>query len=338
VAGGAAALALALGGCSSDRSSALPSFEAGTRRIEAVAGTELWAVGGDPGDTLFFLPVDIAASGDLVYVLDRFGNRVSALDAETGEHRWSRGRRGAGPGELASPRALRLTVDDGLAISDGGNPRIARLGADGSPAAPVPLRRSGPAHGVCALREGDWLVATLTPDARLLRLGPGGGVRDTLALPGPYDASAPPLATQVLLAGGGKRPCVLLFGVGAGFAVFGPDGFGDFRLFVEPVTPAPVEVRSSLRRREEHLTDATAAALDAEVVGDELWVLFAGTSEYAGRLIDRYGLASGRYRSSWVLPSRADAFAVDGARLYLLARRNGYPVAVARTRPRADPP
>jgi len=315
------------------RGATFPQFEGGSRRVEAAPAEELWAVGGDPADTLLLLPVGIAARGDLVYLLDRFGSRVAALEANTGAHRWTRGRRGAGPGEMDAPRELGLAVDGGLAVADGRNPRIARVSADGQAAAPVPLRETGSVHSVCSLPAGNWLVATHDPEARLARLDSVGAVLKRYQLPGPYEPDAPALATQVLLAGGGGAPCVLLFRLGAGFAVFEGDGFDAFRLFVEPMTPPPVEVRVDGRRTSVRLTEQRTAALDGAVVDGEIWVLFDGASEDAGRLIDRYELETGEYVGSWRLPFRADRFAADDERLYALARRTGYPVAVALRRP-----
>ncbi len=315
------------------RAPALPSFEPAERRLESVPAEELWSVGGDPSDTLLLLPVDIVARDGTLYVLDRYGHRVAAFDAATGAHRWTRGRRGSGPGELESPRELAPTAAGGLAVADGGNPRIARMSTEGEPEASLLLRETGSARSICGLPGGDWLVATLDPDRRLARVGTHGTGGGAIALPGPYGPDVPPIATQVLLVGGGRDPCVLLFRLGAGFAVFGAGAFGPFRPYVEPVTPPAVEVESRGRRTVSQLTEPTAAALDAAVAADELWVLFAGLGDEAGRLLDRYELHKGRYLGTWLLPFRADAFALDDARLYVLARRAGYPVVVALPRP-----
>lgn len=329
VVGLAAAAACGDGG----RAPALPSFEPADRRLEAVPADELWSVGGDPADTLLLLPVDLVARAGAVYVLDRYGHRVAALDAATGAHRWTRGRRGSGPGELESPRELAPTDAGGLAVADGGNPRIARLSADGEFEAPLPLRETGSARSICGLSGGDWLVATLDPDRRLARIGADGTIAVAVAPPGPYGPDVPPIATQVLLAGGGGDPCALLFRLGAGFAVFEAGAFGPFRPYVEPVTPPAVAVEAGGRREVSQLTEPTAAALDGAVAADELWVLFAGLGDEAGRLLDRYALRDGRYLGTWLLPFRADAFALDDARLYVLARRAGYPVVIALPRP-----
>ena len=333
--GTCAAAVLLLGGCvgepAREDGAALPGA---ARRLTSLPDDELWTVGGDPADTLLFLPVAIQASGGAVFVLDRFGHRVAGLDAATGALAWTRGRRGGGPGELDSPRAMTIGADGALAIADGANPRIARLAPDGSVGAPIPLRDVGVTQAVCGLADGGWLIATLDPAARLLRLAPEGAVLDTLSLPGPYDDSASVLTTQVVLAGGAAEPCALLYAVGAGFAVWDDSAFAPFRPFIEPISPPRVEVSGTLRRRSEQLSEPVAAALDAALVDDEIWVLFGGASDVARRLLDRYGRDDGGYRGSWVLPRAADGFAVDGDRLFLLVRRSGYPAVVAVPRPR----
>jgi hypothetical protein len=303
------------------------------RRLTSLSDDEAWTVGGDPADTLLFLPVAIEAAGGAVFLLDRFGHRVAALDAATGRLAWTRGRRGGGPGELDSPRAMALGADSALAIADGANPRIARFARDGTVDPPIPLRDIGVAQALCGLSDGGWVVATLDPGARLLRLAPDGAVLDTLSLPGPHGDSASVLTTQVVLAGGGTEPCALLFAVGAGFALWADSAFAPFRPFVEPITPPRVEVQNSIRRQSEQLAEPVAAALDAALVDDEVWVLFGGASDVARRVLDRYGRDAGEYRGSWLLPTPADGFAVDDERLYLLVRRSGYPAVVAVPRP-----
>ncbi len=314
-----------------------PTFESGIRRVVPVEAAPLWAFGGDPADTLLLLPVAIAAADGVAYVLDRFGNRLSAVDGATGTHLWSRGRRGSGPGELDGPTALALAADGEVAIADPRNARVARFAPDGEPRTPVTVRGVAYVESLCALEDGSWLLTTLTEGLRVLRVSAAGGLLGRYALPGPYPPDAPALATQGVLLGGAGAPCVLAFRSGGGFASFGPAGFGDFRPFVEPVTPPEVVVTTEGRRTATRAVSPRTAAIGGAVVGSELWVLFGGETEDAGRLIDRYELPGGAYLGSWRLPVRATGIAVDDSRLYLLSSRHGYPVAMAVPRP-APPP
>lgn len=310
-----------------------PEFEGGVRQVRGAAFEALWTAGGDPADTLLLLPVAIAARDGVVYLLDRYGNRVIAFDGATGAHLWSRGRRGRGPGELDAPNALALTADGEVGVGDARNGRIARFRADGVALAPAPVRNVAYIESLCALDGGDWLLTTLTEGTRVLRVASHGARVGSYPLPGPYPDDAPALATQAVLLGGAGEPCVLAFRSGAGFAVFRTDGWEGFRTFVEPVAPPEVVVRTEGRRTAARAVEPRTAAIDGAVVGDELWVLFGGETDDARRLVDRYAMPAGTYLGSWRLPVAASGIAVDDARMYLLSSRDGYPAAVALPRP-----
>ena len=319
-----------VGGC--DRAapgSRAAEFTALERTLTFVAEEPLWTVGGDPADTLLLLPMELAVSEDVVFVLDTYGHRVSGFDGASGRHLWSRGGRGAGPADLNAPRLMQLAFGGGVDVADGGNARIARFGPSGEAAAPIPVRGTPQVHGLCALGEGEWLLATMIPGERLLQYAPARDTIIPIGLPGPYDGSEPAIATQAQLAGDGRGGCVLTFSLGAGFALFEEDGFGPFRPYVEPLDLPAADVRTAEERTRERILDMQPGALDAKFVGDEVWILFGGGSEHAGRLLDRYDRSTGAYAGSRVLPAEAQKFAVDAERIYALIRRAGYPILVA---------
>lgn len=299
------------------------------RTLTLVAEDALWTVGGDPADTLLLLPMELVVSEDVVFVLDTYGHRVSGFDGASGRHLWSRGGRGTGPADLNAPRLMQLAFGGGVDVADGGNARIARFGPSGETAAPIPVRGTPQVHGLCATGEGEWLLATMIPGERLLRYAPARDTIIPIGLPGPYAESEPAIATQAQLAGDGRGGCALTFSLGAGFALFEEGGFGPFRPYVEPLDLPDADVRTTEERTRERILDIQAGALDAKFVGDEVWILFGGATEYAGRLLDRYDRSTGNYEGSLVLPSAAQKFAVDTVRVYALVRRAGYPVLVA---------
>ncbi|MEN8376094.1 MAG: hypothetical protein ABFS34_11650 [Gemmatimonadota bacterium] len=332
----AASLAAAACGDGAD-SGAVAAFEARPRLVREAPGGTLWSVGGDPADTVLLMPVAIRAAAGRVFVLDRFGHRVAAFEASTGEHIWTRGRHGGGPGELDGPTDFAVTADGGVAIGDARNARVARLDRGGAAVSPIPVRDVAYVESLCSLPDAEWLLTTQTEGSRVLRLSERGEVVGRHSIPGPYPEDAPPLATQALLLGGAGGPCVLAYKMAAGFARYGGgSGFGPFRPYVEPMAPPGVDVDRSGRRRSTRLAEYKVAALDGAVVGEEVWILFHGEGQDARRLIDRYALPDGAYLGSWRLPFGADRFALDAERMYLLSRRAGYPIVAAIPRPDAS--
>jgi hypothetical protein len=80
------------------------------------------------------MPTRLVLHGDEVLLVDRFRDEaIFGVDRRSGEVAWSFGRKGEGPRELKSPKAL-VVVGQDLAVLDAGLNRISWLGpvADGS--------------------------------------------------------------------------------------------------------------------------------------------------------------------------------------------------------------
>jgi sugar lactone lactonase YvrE len=78
-----------------------------------------------------FKPVDVAISGDRLYVTDLLKQQVFVLDKHTGETLFSFGEPGTGEGRMRHPTSLAIGPDGTVYLSDTSNFRIQQFTADG---------------------------------------------------------------------------------------------------------------------------------------------------------------------------------------------------------------
>ncbi|MEZ4415343.1 MAG: 6-bladed beta-propeller [Gemmatimonadota bacterium] len=75
----------------------------------------------DPTDTTLVSPSEIEVWNDQIAVLEGLARRIQSFDARTGRRRWSYGREGRGPGELAQPFNMWIDESDNLRVWDDRN-------------------------------------------------------------------------------------------------------------------------------------------------------------------------------------------------------------------------
>jgi DNA-binding beta-propeller fold protein YncE len=83
---------------------------------------------GEPGQ---FRPVDVAISGDRLYVTDIMHHQVQVLDKQTDEILLSFGEAGSEPGQLFHPTNLAIAGDGSIYVADTSNYRVQQFDADG---------------------------------------------------------------------------------------------------------------------------------------------------------------------------------------------------------------
>jgi len=122
----------------------LPLFSADQTR-------ELWSVRSFGDNDYFEKPSDIEVDGasSLIYVVDAGSCRVLVFDG-TGKFLRAVGRKGQGPGDLATPTGLGLTGDGGFAVADRDNNRIQFFGRDGTFARSIAVKETRVADLVVA--------------------------------------------------------------------------------------------------------------------------------------------------------------------------------------------
>ena len=83
---------------------------------------------GEPGQ---FRPVDVAISGDRLYVTDIMHHQVHVLDKGTDETLFTFGEAGSEPGQLFHPTNLAIAGDGSIYVADTSNYRVQQFDADG---------------------------------------------------------------------------------------------------------------------------------------------------------------------------------------------------------------
>ncbi len=78
-----------------------------------------------------FKPIDVAISGDRLYVSDLEHHEIQVLDKFSGDLLFKFGEVGSGEGQLFQPTNLSLGPDDSLYVSDTGNFRVQKYSLDG---------------------------------------------------------------------------------------------------------------------------------------------------------------------------------------------------------------
>jgi hypothetical protein len=281
-------------------------------------------------DTTFIGPIDLLLRQGTLYVLDRGGNRVLALESATGVSKWSVGGPGSGPAEFQELMSFTTTEAGEVAALDVGNRRVTVLTGDGRIRFTEPLTPDALVYSECHLRGGLRVGAIFDRENGFVITGPEGAIRARFATPWADLQDADPLLHQVVLTSA-ESVCVAGGVRGGGLAVFDSTGPTRSGRYVETIAlPEVIQTERSAT-----VSSAIDAARDVKVLGDTIFVLFGGASELRGRVVDLYELSGLRYVSTRVLPGSAVSLAVaQGGILYVLANRRGvFEIAGLRFRP-----
>lgn len=136
-----------------------------------------------------------------------------------------------------------------------------------------------------------------------------------------------PLATQLEVSADPRsRAWYAVFRLGDGFYRFeGGAWSGQGGRFIEPIAfPAPVVTRSGNRTTTRFLSRPPAAAKSVTRSPERLYVLFGGSTDQQGRLVDSYSRESGKYLTSYLLPENAVSITWHDGGLYVL-QENPFP-------------
>ena len=292
------------------------------RNVAAASWDTLFIAGsGGVDDTLFARPHRVSVVGDLVLVGNGMTDRVIALDKNSGDVRWTFGRRGGAPTEFSGIVDIKAARGGTILVLDYGNGRVTELSTAGEFLGVRDLKHL-PAPPFAILPLGD----------RAIAMSPGGGARPFMELgPDSFDLrkrlplawpdSIPTLAnTELSLAEGSGNQWVSAFALGPGFIVWKGDVPSAHR-YIDYV-PFANRVNAAIRRI--GADSARYGARSMSISADEIFMLFGGRpvrSSHPGEptvWIDVYSL-EGAYLRSYRLPFDTDAMAMDGSTFYLLA-------------------
>lgn len=295
------------------------------RRFIPAEWRETVLVSGAEDDSTLISPFRLVASPAGVHVLDYYPKRVLHYGHD-GRRRWSFGREGAGPNEFRDPRDLKVDTDGRTWVLDPANSRIVALDSGGSAVHRLSLGSLGnsPRELLSAGGAGAVVITSERREDPLVRLDSRGRVLGRDPFPWEGYSQLDYLATQAIAASSPwTGDWVMAFAMGDGFFIY-PAGATQARRgwFVEPVAFPEVEVTKSgnttTRRHRERPVDA---AISLTLSSENVYVLFGGTTEDRGKLVDSYALRDGSYQGTWRLPRGASDIAWYDGGLYTLAER-----------------
>ena len=289
-----------------------------------------WSIGEDASDTLLLNPWRLSAGVEGVTVWDEGRQSVVRISPQ-GDHLWSLGRPGGGPGEFRSVRSIAHLQSGGLVAVDDANQRLTVIDGNGAMTREVNIEGWDPVS-VAGLTRGGFVLHTRSPDHPFVLLDETGRVVDSLAFPWEPYRDLPIVASQgrILSVGSGW---IFGFISGNGWWRFREDGSADafpyaehagFPTVVTSTGTAVVEGRVGTTRTT-RAVERVSTAKGFGARGDTLFVHFGGGSDDRRRVLDLFSLADGSYYGSVRLPRRADEAAVAPDAVYTL-HANPFPV------------
>lgn len=299
------------------------------RVIEQLALTMEWRRGGMDDDTVLFNPWELRARDDQVVALDRDGYRIQAFSADDGAFLWSFGRRGDGPMEFDEPTSL-FRTQDGWGVWDPGLGRLTLVDREGAFDGERFLASDRRPEQLCTTAGGSIVALFGSGETAAGAFGLDGSLVSTAELPTRELRDLQPIQRQADWASTSDGQCIAYLKLGGGFAELEVGGFAQWHDYVEAVAPPQASTRSSGNVTSTRIELPVIAVHDALVHGPELWLLFGGESDNAGRIIDVHEASSGAYIQTLELPvDGAESMARFEDRLFLTRTLDGYPVLEA---------
>lgn len=263
-------------------------------------------------DTTLINPYIMAADEARTYLFEA-DNYVIAFDS-SGTRLWKQGANGGGPGEYRNPRDLKVGVDGKLWLLDPASSRITRVDRETGQLAQMIRMQVGYSTAITPTGTGFILFPPDLPgDLHYFSLAGDPARTDSL----PWDGfrQLDQLARQLRTALDPRTGrSVLGFIYGNGWFTFDTAGQVSQRRYYVEATRFPAVTKKYLEHGglETSLIRTPASALDIQLLGDTVFVLFDGQEPDRRRKVDMYSWESGRYFGSLKLPEGADNIAFFG--------------------------
>ena len=315
-----ASTCLASVACAGDRASndLAISNHTGTRRFIQVSFDTVFATQFSEQDTVLLDPgfMEVDSSGVVMYDVPRAA--VVKLDG-SGKLMWTLGRSGGGPAEFRHVRDIERGPNGSIAVLDPGLGRVTILTPQGGVRAMVDVAAAGHAEQIVPLSGGRFVLGRLSSTAPFVVVDSLGVVQDSIKAPWLPFGSLNPMAAQFYLAAS-NTPGRWVAGLSLGSVFWIMDG-------MSPLVPSASYVEwndapePTITKSGNAITTRVPnapTAVDLVLADTAMFVLFRGESEHAGRLIDVYEPATGRYRYSLLLPTTSTELAYSGGAFYLM--------------------
>lgn len=311
--------------------SAAPEF-ASPRRSLGFALRLLWKTDTTSVAEASVHPFDIHFSDRGLLVMDVGDSRLNLLDSRTGTTLARAGGEGAGPNELRGvvtvfgtrTRPMLLEFQSG---------RVAELGGGNAALIPVSASRAKVWTSGCAWGDGRLLLNKIGPtpfEYFVSTIGRDPEIVDSLAMPWPRLLAQAFIARQARLRQVDDSTCAILPAYYPEFALLSPSRPIVTGRHIEEL-PAAVGVDTKVGNATEHTVarGAKHGHRDARAWRDAVIILFEGTSEHKGRVLDVFSRKDLLYRGSMLLPFEGGKIAISGDTLAVVGEENFYPVVAA---------
>lgn len=279
------------------------------------------SVGGSSDqDTTLIDPYLMASDSGGVFLFETDG-RVLRYDT-TGGRLWVQGHKGGGPGEYRNPRDMKFGPDHGIWLVDPDQGRVTVLDpAEGRVRAMIPMQVPY-SNTITPLRTGFVLYPSFLPND-IYYFGAQGDtiVSDTIQWSG---RSLEWMARQIRSAVDPQSSqWVIGFIYGNGWFAYDTMRQGTTRrYYVEPTRFPPV-IKENFPDGAigTKLVRTPPSALDLELRGDTVFVLFGGGGADERKKIDLYSFKTGNYLKSFLLPWQAEEIGLCGKYLAVYTSR-----------------
>ncbi len=269
----------------------------------------------DVNGDLFGDPRKIRASPGGGFVVTDWADFAIRAFSAAGEPLWRFGRSGQGPGEFVRFLDVEYDRDGQLLVLDDENERLTVLDSIGALVGSLRLPKGGTRQVMpSSFSNGDRVVMPRDDGATLwIAISGARSVRETgPASPFRFDNPIEGEAWATPLPDGGAA---ITFRWSSQMILLAPDG--EIRATVDGVEPIPfakavteypdvvIEGFRTISVTRIDREAATPAARSVAADASRVFVLFNGSSEDAGRILDTYAVSDGSYLGSYRLPDHA---------------------------------
>lgn len=278
------------------------------------------SVGGSSDqDTTLIDPYLMASDPGGVFLFESDG-RILRYDT-TGARLWVQGHSGGGPGEYRNPRDMKIGPDHRLWLVDPDQGRVTVLDPQGTVREMIPMRVPY-SNTITPVKDGFVLYPTFLP-ADLYYFTATGDTAGSDTIPW-GGRNLEWMSRQIRSAvdpASGQSVIGFIYGNGW----FGYDTARRAtgrRYYIEPTRFPPV-IKESFPDGGigTKLVRTPASALDLELRGDTVFVLFGGGGPEERRKIDLYSFKTGNYLKSLLLPWQAEEIGLSGRYLAVYTSR-----------------